>query len=122
MFNRLFLDTASVLDDEADTLRKAICTRPLRRPKRLENAMQSAGFTNVRSGELVIRTVFDSFEDYWAPFDGTDGPIPSYFAKRPARLKAAIKDAVQRAYLDGEDDGPRSYVAAAWAASSRRPA
>ena len=27
----------------------------------------------------------------------------------------ALRQAVRRAYLDGEDDGPRSYAATAWA-------
>jgi ubiquinone/menaquinone biosynthesis C-methylase UbiE len=120
VFNRFFLDTASMLDPEANELRKKNFTRPLTRPGHLEDALKSAGFAKVQIGEIHIRTEFAAFEDYWRPFDGKDGPIPSYLSKRPAELKKQIKDAVRDAYLDGETDGPRSYVATAWVATGRR--
>ena len=113
---------AAVLDDDAEALRKKNFTRPLRRPGHLERTALSAGFKDIRCGEIMIRTEFASFDDYWAPFDGKDGPIPAYLAQRPSDVKAKIKDAVHRAYLDGDDDGPRSYVAVAWAISALRPA
>lgn len=122
VFNRFFLDTAAVLDDEAATLRDKNFTRPLRRPGDLKQAALSAGFLDIRAGELMIRTKFTNFDDYWAPFEGKDGPIPAYLSQRPADLKSNIKDAVRRAYLDGEKDGPRSYVAVAWAISAVRAA
>jgi len=68
----------------------------------------------------MIRTEFASFDDYWWPFDGVDGPIPAYLSQQPAEMKARIKDAVREAFLDGEDDGPRSYVAVAWAVPAVR--
>lgn len=120
VFNRFFLDTAAMLDTKASELRKKNFTRPLRRPGSLEKAFTSAGFVGVETAEIHIRTEFTSFEDYWSPFDGTDGPIPSYLSKRPAKLKEQIKDAVRNAYLDGETDGRRSYVATAWFATGRR--
>jgi len=120
VFNRFFLDTAAMLDPEANELRKKNFTRPLTRPGHLEEALRSAGFSELRTSETHIRTEFASFDDYWSPFDGTDGPIPSYLSKRTAELKAQIKDAVRDAYLDGEADGPRSYVATAWVATGRR--
>ena len=36
-------------------------------------------------------------------------------------LRAAIKEAVRRAYLDGDSDGPRSYTATSWVVSGRKP-
>jgi len=118
VFNRLFLDTAAVLDGDAALLRDKNFTRPLRRPGDLSGAARSAGFSEVRETELAVRTEFASFDDYWAPFDGMDGPIPAYLAKRPPQLKEKIKEAVRHAFLDGEEDGPRSYVAVAWAISA----
>lgn len=118
VFNRMFLDTAAVLDEEAEALRKKNFTRPLRQPGQLTQVALSTGFSDIRAGEIMIRTEFASFDDYWAPFDGKDGPIPAYLSKRPADLKAKIKDAVRLAYLDGDEDGPRSYVAVALAISA----
>ena len=118
VFNRMFLDTAAVLDEEAEVLRKKNFTRPLRQPGQLMQIASSTGFSDIRAGELLIRTEFKSFDDYWAPFDGEDGPIPAYFSNRPTDLKAKIKDAVSKAYLDGDKDGPRSYVAVALAMSA----
>lgn len=118
VFNRMFLDTAAVLDEEAEALRKKNFTRPLRQPGQFAQVTSSMGFSNIFVGEVAIRTDFECFEDYWAPFDGKDGPIPNYFSKRPDSLKAKIKEAVSRAYLDGDEDGPRSYVAVALAVSA----
>ena len=118
VFNRMFLDTAAVLDEEAGVLRKKNFTRPLRQPGQLTQVALSAGFSGIRADELLIRTEFKSFADYWAPFDGKDGPIPAYYSKRPTDMRAKIKDAVRRAYLDGDQDGPRSYVAVALAISA----
>ena len=120
VFNRFFLDTAAMLDPEANELRKKNFTRPLTRPGHLEDALRSAGFADVQTDEIHIRTEFASFEDYWRPFDGTDGPIPAYLSKRPDDLKRQIKAAVRDAFLDGEADGPRSYAATAWVATGRR--
>ncbi|WP_204325864.1 class I SAM-dependent methyltransferase [Sulfitobacter sediminilitoris] len=118
VFNRMFLDTAAVFDEEAEALRKKNFTRPLRQPGQLMQIASSTGFSDIQAGELLIRTEFKSFDDYWAPFDGSDGPIPAYFSNRPSDLKAKIKDAVRLAYLDGDQDGPRSYVAVALAISA----
>jgi hypothetical protein len=81
-----------MLDPEANELRKKNFTRPLTRPGHLEDALRSAGFSEVQTGETHIRTEFASFEDYWRPFDGKDGPIPSYLSKRPAELKKQINE------------------------------
>lgn len=122
VFNRMFLDTAAVLDEEAEALRKKNFTRPLRIPGQLAQFASSAGFSIIRAGEIMIRTDFASFDDYWAPFDGSDGPIPSYLSKRPHSLKMKIKEAVRLAYLDGVEDGHRSYVAVALAISAIKAA
>lgn len=120
-FNRFFLDTAAMIDPGADTLRRRTFTRPLTRPGELAGAWQDAGLTELRTGEITIRTDFASFDDYWAPFDGGDGPIPAYLRSVTAQIRERIKQAVSRAYLDGEDDGPRSYAATTWVITGTKP-
>lgn len=122
VFNRLFLDTAAVLDPKAHALRQHMFTRPLTRPGQLQSAWAAAGFEDIRAGELTIRTEFESFDDYWAPLDGKDGPIPNYLRQTEPALQEKIKDAVRLCYLDGEDDGPRSYTATSWVVSGEKAA
>ena len=121
-FNRFFLDTAAMVDSSAEELRKRTFTRPLTRPGELARAWEEAGLEDRRSGDVTFRTEFASFDDYWAPFDGDDGPIPAYLRSVASDIRHKIKDAVRRAYLDGEEDGPRSYTATAWVASGKKPA
>jgi len=121
VFNRFFLDTAAVLDPAASELRAKNFTRPLRRPGHMEREIKAAGFSILKSGEVSIRTEFANFSDYWAPFDGRDGPIPAYLSGVSPALKDRIKEAVRQAYLDGEEDGDRSYLASAWTVLAEAP-
>lgn len=121
-FNRFFLDTAAMIDPAADALRKRTFTRPLTRPGELSRAWDAAGFVDRRAGDVTFRTDFASFEDYWAPFDGDDGPIPAYLQSITLGIRDQIKAAVRRAYLDGEEDGPRSYTATSWVVTGKKRA
>ena len=91
------------------------------RPGELAEAWRSAGLLDVAETTLAIRMEYACFDDYWAPYDGLDGPAAEYVVKLEAEKRASLKDAVRRAYLDGEGDGPRSYVAVAWAVKGRVP-
>jgi len=113
--NRMFFDTAAVLDPEAGARRARNYTRPLTRPGELARAWRDAGFKGVEETTLAIRMEFASFADYWAPFEGKDGPGAEYVATLDAAARSRLRDAVEAAYLDGEADGPRSYAALAWA-------
>jgi hypothetical protein len=65
---------------------------------------------------------FESFEDYWAPYVGKDGPGAEYVGTLSPAQKEHLRDLVRNAYLDGEPDGVRSYAAIAWAVSGVVPA
>jgi SAM-dependent methyltransferase len=120
-FMRFVLDTAAMLDPAADQLRARAFTRPLTRPGELRKAWEGAGLQNVRAGDLTIRMEFSSFGDFWAPFDGEDGPVPTYLRTVPPDLCSEIKEAIRRAYVDGEEDGPRSYTATTWVVTGEKP-
>jgi SAM-dependent methyltransferase len=113
--NRLFHDTAAALDPAAATRRARNYTRPMTRPGELTAAWQQAGLAKIAATELAIRMEFASFDDYWAPYLGKDGPGAEYIATLDESAVARLREAVRSAYLDGEADGPRSYVAVAWA-------
>jgi ubiquinone/menaquinone biosynthesis C-methylase UbiE len=119
--NRMFFDTAAALDPAASTRRARNYTRPLTRPGELAQAWQDAGFENVIETALCIRMAFASFADYWAPFDGKDGPQAEYVATLDSAARTRLQEALRAAYIDGEPDGPRDYAALAWAVKGTAP-
>jgi ubiquinone/menaquinone biosynthesis C-methylase UbiE len=120
--NRMFFDTAAVLDPQARARRARNYPRPMTRPGELAQAWRAAGFGRVEETTLAIRMEFASFADYWAPFEGKDGPGAEYVATLGEAERARLREAVEAAYLDGEADGPRSYAALAWAVKGTTPA
>ena len=103
--NRIFFDTAAALDSKAAERRARNYTRPLTRPGELGNAWRAAGFEKVVESTLAIRMEFTSFGDYWAPYEGKDGPGAEYMGTLGSVERERVRDAVMLAYLDGEADG-----------------
>ncbi len=121
VINRMFFDTAAMLDPKANIRRANHYTRPMTRPGELKNAWLAAGFKDVVETSLCIRMEFASFDDYWAPCDGKDGPLADYVTTLNVADKTRFRDALRLAYIDGEADGPRSYAAVAWAVKGVAP-
>ena len=119
--NRILFDTAAMLDPAANERRARNYTRPMTRPGELATAWRKAGFENVHEGTLTIRMEFASFSDYWVPYVGKEGPVAEYVSTLSADKQQKLKDAVERAYLDGEQDGVRSYAATAWVVRGTTP-
>jgi SAM-dependent methyltransferase len=119
--NRLFFDTAAALDPKANERRARNYTRPMTRPGELARAWRGAGLTDVVETTLSIRMEYASFEDFWAPYMGKEGPQAEYVATLSDTDRAQLREAVKRAYIDGEPDGPRSYAALAWAVKGIKP-
>ena len=121
VMNRIFWDTAAMLDAKAIERRAHFYTRPLSRPGELGNAWRAAGFDDVTETALYTRMEFTSFDDFWAPNEGKDGPMAAYVHTLDEVGRMKLRDAVRLAYLDGEADGPRSYAAIAWAVKGAVP-
>lgn len=119
---RQFFDTAAMIDPGADERRARNYSRPLSRPGDLAAAWQKAGFVDLSDTMLPIRMDYESFDDYWTPITTGGGPVDDYCKSLDPEIRDKIRDAVQRAYLDGEPDGPRSYAAIAWAVKGKVPA
>ncbi len=113
--NRIFWDVAAVLSSRANDLRAINYTRPMTRPDELAQAWSAAGLHTVTQTELSIRMKFSSFDDYWAPYLGAQGPTAEYLVSLAPDERAKLSEHVRQAYLDGEPDGSRSYSATAWA-------
>jgi SAM-dependent methyltransferase len=119
--NRMFFDTAAALDAKASERRARNYTRPMTRPGEMATAWRAAGLAEVVETSLSIRMEYASFDDYWAPYAGREGPQAEYVASLNADDRTRLREAVRLAYLDGEADGPRSYAALAWAVKGIKP-
>ncbi|MFG1911544.1 class I SAM-dependent methyltransferase [Kribbella sp. NPDC048928] len=82
----------------------------------LEGLFREAGFEDVRTREIVVPTVFESFDDYWQPFLGGQGVAPAYLRSLDAADQEAMRDAVRERLPIGADGAIR-LTARAWAAA-----
>jgi SAM-dependent methyltransferase len=83
------------------------------RPEPLGRLWTEAGFTGVSVGEIKIPTVFTSFDDYWQPFLGAQGPAPAYLATLPEARRAQVRELL-RSRLPTNPDGSIPLSARAW--------
>jgi hypothetical protein len=83
----------------------------------LDDLFTEAGFTTVRTREIVVPTVFASFDDYWQPFLGGQGVAPAYLRSLDEPDQEALREAV-RSRLPIEADGSIRLTARAWAAKA----
>jgi SAM-dependent methyltransferase len=118
---RIFFDTAAALDPDAAKRRASACARPMATAGGLVRAWRNAGMVDVVQGSLMIRMDFTSFDDFWLPLNGQDGPYADYLRTLGTYDKTKLRGLLQAAYLDGAPDGPRSYAAIAWAVRGRVP-
>jgi len=118
-YQRLFWDTAAALDPEADKARGRHYAAALTWPGELEAAFAEAGARDVAAASLTIRMRYADFADYWLPIANAQGPVGDYVKRLEPRFLSVLAGAVERAYLAGRPDGPRSMTATAWAAKAR---
>jgi SAM-dependent methyltransferase len=121
VFQRLFWDTAAAIDSEAAATRDRLFSHPLAQPKGLARLWREIGLREIDDRSLTIRMEYASFDDYWEPLLGGQGPFGSYVAGLPDERRAVVRAAVRDAYRSGGPDGPRSLAATAWAVRGRVP-
>lgn len=121
VYQRIFWDTAAALDPAADAARARHYSSKLTGRGQLVAAFANAGLRDVCGASLTIRQDYADFADYWAPIANAQGPVGDYVKQlAPDRLER-LAAAVERAYLAGGADGPRSMAATAWAAKGVVP-
>jgi SAM-dependent methyltransferase len=111
---RIFWDTAVALDAGAGELDEGN-RFPLCRPDALRDLFQGAGLRDVAVRPIDVPTELRDFEDYWAPFQGGQGPAPGYVASLSPERRARLGDAL-RQRLPCSADGTIGLTARAWAA------
>ncbi len=110
---RRFWDTAVRLDAGAAALDEAR-RFPLCEPSALEELWRSAGLLNASSCALDVPTYFESFEDFWTPFLGGQGPAPSYTMSLDAARRERLREDL-RSTLPTASNGAIALTARAWA-------
>ena len=73
-----------------------------------------AGLVRPEVTALDIPTPFASFEDYWQPFLGGQGPAPAYAMALDENARTRLRDRI-RARVPAQADGSISLTARAWA-------
>jgi SAM-dependent methyltransferase len=121
VYQRLFWDTAAGLDPKAADARDRLFSGALALPEGLPSLFGEVGLVDVQRGSLTIRMNYASFDDYWEPLLGGQGPVGTYIVRVEEKLRERIKDAVRRAYCSGSPDGERSLTATAWAVRGTVP-
>jgi SAM-dependent methyltransferase len=109
---RTFWDAAIGEDASAASLDEG-ARFPLCREGGLDLCFADAGMREIKADRLEIRTVFDSFDDYWNPFLGQQGPAPSYVATLTDEARDGLRERL-RATLPTRSDGAIDLTARAW--------
>lgn len=110
---RWFWDVASELDPEASKLHEGF-RFPLCDPDALQAAFRNAGLQEPRTVPIDVRTDFATFDDYWNPFLGGQGPAPAYAMALPDKARSRLCERL-RARLPMESDGSLRLAGRAWA-------
>ena len=111
-FLRHFWDAAASVEPSAAELDEGR-RFPICKPDALASLFGGAGLRRVRTGSVVVPTVFSSFEDYWRPLLGATGPAPSFVATLSDQQRRSL-EADLRERLGG-NSGPIELAAKAWA-------
>lgn len=110
---RHFWDAAVELNPDAAKLDEG-ARFPVCRPEALTELFASAGLRGTEVTAIDITTSFASFEDYWRPFLGGQGPAPAYAMALDEAARARLRDRI-RERIPLQADGSISLTARAWA-------
>ena len=109
---RVFWDEAVALDstiDARDERHMPLCTRGA-----LAALWRANELDQVDEQPLTIELAFTSFDDYWGPFLGGQGPAGAYAASLPESRRDALAARLRDRLLGGRQDGPFTLQGRAW--------
>jgi ubiquinone/menaquinone biosynthesis C-methylase UbiE len=112
---RMFWDTAAMLDPAAVAARGEHYFRPMTQPNELEETWSRIGLLQVEKTELMIRMEYLNFADFWTPIAAGEAALGKYVAGISEEKKQRLEQALRTAYNGNQPDGPRSFAAVAWA-------
>ena len=88
---------------------------PLCRRGELAELWRASGLQHVEERPLTIELTFGSFDDYWLPFLGGQGPAGGHVESLSAPARALLESRLRGRLLRGRQDGPFAQQARAWA-------
>jgi len=88
---------------------------PLCRRGELAELWRASLLQNVEEQPLTIELAFRSFDDYWLPFLGGQGPAGAHVASLSTTARAALESRLRGRLLGERQDGPFALQARAWA-------
>jgi SAM-dependent methyltransferase len=110
---RVFWDAAVDLDPGAANLDEG-ARFPLCRPEALTDLFTRGGLRGVEVTAIDIPTHFATFDDYWRPFLGGQGPAPAYAMSLDEEARGRLRERI-RERMPPRADGSISLTARAWA-------
>ena len=112
-FIRCFWKAAIALNPAAAALNQGE-RFPICQPEPLAALLQSVGLQAVEVQAIDIQTVFRSFDDYWSPLLGGQGPAPAYTMSLGETERLALRERLHTE-LPVAGDGSIPLTARAWA-------
>ncbi len=114
------MEMLRVFWDEATRMDPAIAPRveahmPLCKKGELGALWTREGLTNVHEEPLTVTLHFESFDDYWAPFELGQGPAGAHVAALPRDHRTELARRLRSRLLGGGSDRPFDMQARAWA-------
>jgi hypothetical protein len=113
--------------DEAVALDPTIAPRdernmPFCRRGELATLWRAQGLERVEEQPIVIELSFGSFDDYWRPFLGGQGPAGAYAASLPEPKRVVLENRLRTRLSGSRGDDPFTLQARAWAVKGTVPA
>ena len=114
------MEMLRVFWDEAVAIDSTIAPRderhmPLCKRGELTALWRTNGIQEVAEQAIAIELPFESFDDYWSPFLGGQGPAGAYAAALSETTCAALASRLRKRLLGERQDGAFTLQARAWA-------
>ena len=114
------MEMLRVFWDEAVALDPTIAVRdernmPLSKRGELAALWRAQGLQQVDEQPIAIEMSFVSFDDYWSPFLGGQGPAGAYAASLSQTARVALESRIRRRLLGARQEGAFTVQARAWA-------
>ena len=121
------MEMLRVFWDEAVAIDPPIAARderhmPLCRRGELAALWRDSGFERVEEQAIAIELPFESFDDYWQPFLGAQGPAGAYAVTLPEPRRTALEARLRSRLLGTRGDGPFTLTGRAFAVKGVVPA